>query len=196
MAFDINAFIAQQKVLGQSKPNLFEIYLSAPNVAANIASKGLSRLYCKAGQIPGVSLNYIEVPYQGTRINVPTQRFYNEWTVTIINDRQYALRSILEGWVNSISDSQGKQNRNLQQGILQDMWVVQYSNEIVPLPIQTYFVRDAFPADISPIDIAWDQNDSTQDYTVTFRFQYFDKKNLLNLPVEIIKQVGNIVGQF
>lgn len=214
MAFNVSQFLSQQKLFGLARPNQFDVYLAGVSNGENITSKVYSRLYCKSASIPGVLLNFVEVPYQGHYVSVPTTRYYSDWTVTVINDSKYVLRTILEKWVDAISSKSGVPHRagignlidnvrsifSLGRGlspnavkldeVFKDMWVVQYTNAKVPTPMAVYFLREAFPTNISDIELAWDENDSTEDYRVTFRYAYFERKTFADLPGTILNTLG------
>lgn len=198
--FNISHFLAQQKILGQARPNFFEVYIPAVSLADHIITSLHSRIYCKATQIPGVTTNSTEIHYQGMAIPLPTIRSYSDWTVTVINDVNYTMRNNLEKWVDEISDHTGVPKSSgfslgtlLSFGrktggsvdlhkVLKDIYVVQYSNASIipntPRPTAIYRLNNAIPTEISPIELAWDANDSTEDYTVTFRYSDFEKMSL------------------
>jgi len=194
--FNISQFLEQQKIFGQSKPSFFEVYLQFPDIKDTVVNAPLLRIYGKASQIPGITLNYIEVPYQGTLITVPTSRYLNEWNITVINDTNFIVRTSLEKWLESINNSQGLAERpafgvgsilNFVSGkrgtfslgnVFKDGIVIHYSNALLPRPTAIYKFHDMFPSDIGSIDLGWDQNDSVEEYTVTFRYQYWTRLSL------------------
>jgi len=194
--FNVNQFLAQTKLSGFSKPSYFEIYLTAPSLVDSIENKLLSRLYCKAGSIPGISMNYTEIPHKGMYVTVPTTRSYSEWTCTIVNDTNYLLRTNLVKWCDEISGNKGLPLKSgisigslLTLGggtsekvdlsrILKDIWIVHYSNYKIPRPTAIYKLIDAFPSELGNIELDWGTNDSTEDYNVTFRFQYIERVDL------------------
>lgn len=196
--FNVSNFLEQQKIMGHSKPSYFEVYLAAPNITEDITNKVYSRMFCHASQIPGVVLNYTEIPYQGTLITIPTTRYFNEWSVTVTNDANFVMRTNLEKWVETISNGfglaekpalglgsvlsfgRGKTNTLDLRNALQDVWVIHYSNALAPRPTAIYRMYDAFPADLSSIELDWGTNDSLEEYTVTFRYQYW-RRITLNL---------------
>lgn len=195
--FNVSHFLEQQKILGQAKPSYFEVYLAAPNIVDDITNKVYSRLYCHASQIPGVVLNYTEIPYQGNLITIPTTRYYNEWSVTVTNDSHFVMRTNLEKWTETISNRFGLAEKtpltlgsifsigsttktktlNLNDA-LQDLWVIHYTNALAPIPTAVYTIHDAFPSDISQIELDWGTNDTLEEYTVTFRYQYWERRSL------------------
>jgi len=39
--------------------------------------------------------------------------------------------------------------------------------------LKTYTFVGIFPVDLSPIDVAWDSNDTIEEFTVTFQYDYW-----------------------
>ena len=95
---------------------LAPIYLSAsiPSFPAGITGAGHTleqscsertfRFLCKAAQLPASTVAEIPVPFRGRILKVAGDRTFEPWTVTIINDEDFNLRSAFEGWMNSIND--------------------------------------------------------------------------------------------
>lgn len=209
--FNISNFLAQQKVFGIARANYFEVYLSGVGIVDDLVAKTFSRIYCKAATIPSMSLNYVEIPFRGLLVTLPTTRFYDEWQVTITNDTNFILRTRLEKWTEEINGKFGVPantglnianllniGNNNQPGVakfgelLKDIWIVQYTNDKFIRPTASYFLRDAFPTAVTSMENGWDNNDATQDYTASFRYQYIERKTLAELPQEILNQVRNI----
>lgn len=197
--FNVSNFVAQTKVLGHARPNMFEVYLSAPGIVDGVTAKAMSRIYARATEIPGVTINNIEIPHQGCKTYIPTQRQYNDWTVTLQNDTNYVLRNLIEKWQNAISNYSGipDPNRSLSFGsiinipfgkkkfnlkdIYCDLYVIHYSNFKIPRPTAVYRLGDAFPLDIAPHDVDWNNNDSVEEVTITFRYNYLQKLTTADL---------------
>jgi hypothetical protein len=209
--FNISNFFAQQKLFGIARANYFEVYLGGVGLVDDLVAKTFSRIYCKAASIPSMNLNYVEVPFRGLLVTLPTTRFYDEWQVTVTNDTNFVLRTRLEKWVEEINGKFGVPERtglnianilsignNNEQGVadfgrlLKDVWIVQYANDRFIRPTATYFLRDAFPTTVTSAEVGWDNNDATQDYTVSFRYQYLERKSLNELPSEILNQIRNL----
>ena len=53
------------------------------------------------------------------------------------------------------------------------MIVRQYGKQGATAGIKTYNFVDAFPVDVSPIDLNWGDNDSIEEFTITFAYQYW-----------------------
>ena len=103
---------------GGARPNLFECELFFPDDAIptdsstdEIADK--SRFLVKAAQLPASNIEPILVPFRGRNLKIAGDRTFDAWTVTVINDTDFSIRSAFEKWMNSInrlSDATGANN--------------------------------------------------------------------------------------
>jgi hypothetical protein len=55
-----------------------------------------------------MTLGVIEVPFRGRRIKVPGDRTFADWTVTVINDEDQAMRKAFSNWMNYINAVNGE----------------------------------------------------------------------------------------
>ena len=87
---------------GGARANQFEVTMTGGG-ATGIQSRGFSFL-CRSAQIPALTIGEVAVPYRGRQIFLAGDRTYDAWTVTIMNDRSYGIRSQLESWMNNLQD--------------------------------------------------------------------------------------------
>ncbi len=91
---------------GGARPNLFECVLSFPAASpVDNAILDKARFLVKAANLPASNVAPIEVPFRGRILKVAGERTFDSWTVTIINDTDFALRSSFEKWMNTINMS-------------------------------------------------------------------------------------------
>jgi hypothetical protein len=177
MAFTVSEFRAQMVGDG-ARPNLFSVSLTFPTNVVNAATASQkTTFFAKAAQLPGSTVGTITLPYFGRELKFPGNRTFTDWTLTIINDEDFAIRNSLENWMNLINSHAG----NVRDGTAiapttysVDAVVTQYgkSNEI----IKTYKMVQMFPVDIAPIDLDWGSNDSIEEYSATFTFQWWESE--------------------
>ena len=164
MAFNITDFTSRFTFDG-ARPNLFEVQLGGMPESA--------KFLCKATQLPGSTLGIAPVFYFGREVKVAGNRTFPEWTVTILNDEDFLIRNILEGYMGSINGHESNQATALYANYAgKQTYVRQYSKtgEVV----KTYNFVGMFPIDIAPIDLDWGSNDTIEEYTVTFAYQYWN----------------------
>jgi len=175
MAFNVAEFRAQLVGDG-ARPNLFSVSLAFPAIAgANgpVASQKVTFL-AKAAQLPGSTIGQVPLYYFGREMKFAGNRTFADWTLQIINDEDFAVRSALESWMNSINSHAGNVRNGAAaspSGYTADATVTQYNKE--GNAIQTYNFVGMFPLDVAPIDLDWGTNDSIEEFSCTFAYQYW-----------------------
>ena len=190
MAFNVNQFRSTLTGDG-ARPNLFEVRLFFPNYAqgGNIASFK-SPFLVKTAQLPGSTVGIAPVNYFGREVKVAGNRTFADWTVSIINDEDFAIRNAFESWMRGINENEQNTRSNRARSTLQygaDATVTQFSKD--GKAIKRYQIVGMFPTDISAIDLDWGSNDTIEEFTVNFTLQYWvtvDRGILSNLrtPIE------------
>ena len=95
---------------GGTRPNLFEVSIptfpsaiSEAWAAGDDSENGIFKFLCKASVLPASNLGSIEIPFRGRTLKVAGDRTFDDWTVTIINDEDFKLRTAFERWSNVMS---------------------------------------------------------------------------------------------
>jgi hypothetical protein len=170
--FNIDTF--REKLNGGSKANLFrmDIELNDDIDGVDLDAANFSVL-CKSGAIPAFTLGVIEVPFRGRRIKIPGDRTYGDWTATFVNDDSQNIRKSFDNWLNSIVNVDGEQA--LRDGTETYRSTITI-NQLRPdgTIARIYQLYDAFPTDVSAIDLSYDTTDAIQEFTVTFQYHYLD----------------------
>ena len=159
---------------GGARSNLFEVELSFP---AAVAVDGLNdilqkaRFLVKAANLPASNVAPIEVPFRGRVLKIAGDRTFDSWTVTVINDTDFAIRSAFERWMNTInrlSDNTGLVNPADYQA---DAYVYQLDRDGQDL--RAYRFYDTFPTQVGPIELSYDAQ-GIQEFTVELQVQYLE----------------------
>lgn len=158
---------------GGARPNLFEVALSFPDdVSIDNEILDTSRFLVKAAALPGSNIAPIDVPFRGRVIKVAGDRTFDSWTVTVINDTNFNIRSAFEKWMNAInrlSDNTGITNPIDYQA---NATVFQLDRNGDTLRAYTFY--DLFPTNISPIDLSYDSSDTIEEFTVEMQVQWWE----------------------
>ena len=86
---------------GGARPNLFEVELTTLPAGIEWEAEKF-RYMCKAAALPASNIAQIDVPFRGRIFKVAGDRTVENWTVTIINDEDFAIRNIMEDWMQNI----------------------------------------------------------------------------------------------
>jgi hypothetical protein len=175
MAFNVNQFRTQLQGDG-ARPNLFEVELNFPSyVTGRAISTAKSTFMVKTAALPGSTVGMVTVPYFGREVKVAGNRTFADWSVTILNDEDFGIRNSMESWVRGINENvtnlrSATARTSQQYGV--DATVTQYGKGGQRL--KRYRLVGMFPTDISQIDLDWGSNDTIEEYTVNFAYQYWD----------------------
>lgn len=134
--------------------------------------KRLSTFLVKAANLPASTIGVVDVPYRGRVLKIAGDRTFEPWTITVLNDEAFRLRSKFEAWASRIQDMQ----QNLQHydniaDYQQNAIVRQYTRQ--GEVSRSYEFHAIWPSNISAIDLAWDSNDTPEEYTVEFQVQFW-----------------------
>ena len=155
-----------------ARPNLFNVSITPPGGLTTTLPTN-ANLLCKSGQVPSYTIGMIEVPFRGRRIKVPGDRTFAEWTTTFIVDQSFSIRKYFEEWANSIKSRDYTSPTLGASGLTYygTINVSQLSSDNTV--VRTYSLKDAFPTDVSQIDLSYDSTDAIEEFTVTFNYHYF-----------------------
>ena len=158
---------------GGARPNLFEVELVFPDpIAIENDVKEKSRFLVKAAQLPASNITPIEVNFRGRILKIAGDRTFDTWTVTVINDVDFSIRSAMEKWmdfINSMEDATGSQDPAEYQP---DAYVHQLDRDGSTL--RTYKFHDVFPTNVSAIDLSYETVDSVEEFTTEFQVQWWE----------------------
>ena len=178
MSFNVAEFRANMIGDG-ARPNLFSVSLIFPSSVTNATVAGQKLTFmAKTAQIPASTVGTVPVYYFGRETKFVGNRTFADWTLTIINDEDFLIRSSLESWMNSINSHEGNvRSRGAVSptSYTVDASVAQFDK--TGKSIQTYNFVGMFPVDLSTIELDWGSNDSIEEYSVTFTYQYWINAN-------------------
>jgi hypothetical protein len=172
--FNINSF--RESLNSGSKANLFRCELTGlPDFEdpENVFADDKFSFLCRSAAIPSYSLGVIEVPFRGRRIKVPGDRVFTDWTVTVVNDENQGMRKAFDNWMKYINDPDG------EEVIREDTASYRCNIKITHFKAdgtisRVYLLADAFPVDVSAIELSYDAVDVIQDFSVTFQYHYME----------------------
>jgi hypothetical protein len=161
---------------GGVRPNLFRVNGPLGPSSTDPSVTFLAR----TASLPASNLGTILVPFRGRQLKLPGNRSFDDWTLTVISDGEFNLRTKFEKWIEAINSTIGnvsEQPHDLTQGSvlatgLFPTWAVDQLDR-QNNPIKTYKFFHCFPTVISDMALDSDQNDSLSEFTVTMTYSYF-----------------------
>jgi len=175
---------------GGARPNLFEVSIPAFPAAVSEAwgsgddgENGTFKFLCTAAQLPASNVAEVAVPFRGRSLKVAGDRTFDPWTVTILNDEDFKLRTAFERWANELSKLDDATGVTNPTSYMADAYVQQLGRGATTFSqnndggesaiLRTYKFYDMFPQTISAIELNYDSTNTVENFQVTFSVQYF-----------------------
>jgi hypothetical protein len=177
MPFSVNQFRAQMIGDG-ARPNLFEVTMPFPAFSSPENAQEKLTFMCKTAQLPGSTIGVVPLQYFGRELKFAGNRVFTDWLVTVINDEDFVVRNAMERWLQNIN-SHTANLRNPSavspSSYTVDATVDQYGK--AGNIIKSYKFIGMFPSDITPIDLDWGANDTIEEYSITFAYQWWTSED-------------------
>ena len=157
---------------GGARPNQFKVTMPFPGYAQVGGEIEELAFLCKITQLPAMTVGMVTVPFRGRQIKIAGDRTFADWTITVINDTNFKLRNAFERWqngINNMTDGEGLTNPADYQV---DAFVDQLDRN--GATIKSYTLRGAYPIDVAQIELDYGNNDTIEEFQVTFNYQYFE----------------------
>ncbi len=185
---------------GGARPNLFEVAIdNIPSFANDLwqDEKTDFRFLCKAANLPASNVAPIDVPFRGRILKVAGDRTFDPWTITVINDEDWAIRTAFEGWMNGISKLDNNSGTTSPTSYMVDADVYQLGHgetaisghkntdfngpsggisgkgESTAAVLRQYKFLSIWPSNISEIALSYETGDTIEEFTVEFQVQYW-----------------------
>jgi len=166
---------------GGARPNLFEVSISnAPANAGTLDPDFI--MLCKAANLPASNIASIDVPFRGRTFKVAGDRTYDTWSITVINDNDFLIRTFMENWMQHIGQYKDASGATEPATYMANATVSQLSRTASTMSATSatgvidakqYQFEDIFPTNISAIDLSFDSSDAIEEFTVEFQVNYW-----------------------
>ena len=183
----------QKAIRGGVRPNLFSVThpwnipgVSNPQVDG---AEDAVTYMCKSAALPATNVGTVELPFRGRVRKVPGDRTYETWTATFYQDDAFELRGAYEKWIevtngvdaNTASADIGQVFTNITIDQLDKFGGAKPNLDV----IRRYELIAAFPVSVSQVSLAYDNNDSYEEFDVEFAYQYHVTKDIGNNNVRV-----------
>jgi hypothetical protein len=206
MATPLGILTFQKAIRGGVRPNLFAVRhnfptvggLTPPNIEGAENNSEVTYM-CKSAALPASNVGTVELPFRGRVIKVVGDRTYETWTATFYMDDAFALRSAYEKWMELTNAVDANTAAVDIVNTWKDIQIDQLDKFGGPgaatgtgemKVLRTYNLVQAFPVSVSQVSVAYDNNDSYEEFDVEFAYQYHEStgyggnetKRQLDLP--------------
>ncbi len=156
---------------GGARPNLFQVDLTSfPGSGDTGYDSDSFSMLCKAEQLPASNIASIDVPFRGRTFKVAGDRTFDTWTVTVINDTDFKIRTAMEAWMQFIGQYGDGSGATDPADYQVDAVVQQFSRAASNMGdvvdngmnvIKQYKLYNNFPTNIPAIALAYYSSDTT-----------------------------------
>lgn len=183
-AFNVDRF-KSALTNGGARPNQFAVQLSFPTyVTGAAAAVSRAPFLVTAAELPGQTVGLVNVFYRGRDVKLVGDRTFAGFTINVINDSEFTIRSAVEQWMNGMDNLLNKTGKLNPAEYQRDMLVYQLDRNGKVL--KQYTLQGAFPTILSPVGLNFGANDTISEFTVTFEYQTFTvSANPLNTLLDI-----------
>ena len=187
---------------GGARPNLFEVVFTESSMAGGAPwSAENFKFMCKASSLPASNIANIDVPFRGRIFKVAGDRTIENWSITVINDENFAIRNAFEDWMQVISRLENNLGATNPQSYMRNADVFQLGkgksgstsvsttgstdsgsrtatyggSDGTVSALARYQFQDIWPTNISAIDLSMDNSDQIEEFTVEFCVQSYSR---------------------
>jgi hypothetical protein len=173
---------------GGARPNLFEVQIQLPT-GLGVASPGSGseqsieekmRFMVKAAQLPASTVGDIPVAFRGRILHVAGDRTFDPWTVTVINDTDFSIRSAMERWMNAVNNHKYDSGTIDPNAYQQDASVLQLGRlpdregtKQIPV-LRKYKFHGIYPTQVTAIDLDYASTDTIEEFQVQFQVNWWE----------------------
>lgn len=169
MSNNISDFKNKLKGKG-ARPNLFRVRVNFPGYTGG--DNETASFLIKSAALPGVEIGEIPIPYRGRKLYVPGDTEFEPWEVTVINDTDFALRDAFLAWKNGYNDNVTNRSTQGPDNWTTDIQVDQLGRD--EQVIKTYTLFDAWVRVVGQIELSFDNENTIEEFPVTFRYLHWD----------------------
>ena len=178
MAFTPSDFKTKlSKAGGGARPSLYKVKINY-SVDTSFSVLSPQNLLVKAAAMPGSTIAPLAVNYAGRAYKWLGFRTYDNWTVTVINDEDFAIRNKMMEWMRYLAgEMDGDRGPTYGDPTLSmggyfdgDATVTQLGTDGTDKA--SYKMHNLWPTELGEIAVDW-SSDAIQEYTIGFAYDYW-----------------------
>ena len=173
MAFTVTDFksnLFSNVAQGGARPSLFKV--SIRDSSSSFTFTATENILVKAAAIPAATVAPLPVNYAGRAYKMTGFRTYDNWTTTIINDEDFAIRNDIQDWMYRLAgDADGSRNPTFgNTNTPGEATVTQV--DVNGNDVHTWKFYNLWPTELGEIALDW-SSDAVEEYTCTWAYDYW-----------------------
>ena len=161
---------------GGARPSLYKVAINDAAAAFSLTEN--ETLLVKAANMPASNIAPLTVNYAGRALKWQGFRTYDIWTVTVINDEDFAIRSKMMDWMRWLGGKfDGSRSSAYGHGVKSTGGY--YDGNAVVTQLGTdgqdrafYNIKNMWPTELGEIAVDW-SNDAMEEYTIGFAYDHW-----------------------
>lgn len=176
MSLNINNFVSEFQFTG-ARANLFKVTGDFPSGVGSKPNGTKLSFLIKAASLPASTIAPIEINFRGRKVQYAGDRSFEAWTITVLNDNDFAIRNAFESWSNILNNYGDNTARtNVFENYTVDWEIDQLNKQ--GRSVKNYKIRNCWPASVSNIEVSYDNENTIEDFTVELQFLDFIPNNV------------------
>lgn len=156
---------------GGARPSQFKVMLTFPSwLNANGAAQA-GEFLIKTTSLPASTITPIEVPFRGRIAKIAGERQFQNWSVAVINDNDFLIRTALEEWSKGILEHDDTKGRMAPASYTSDLVVQQLDRNDNVLKQYKFF--NCFPMTVGEIGLDFGDTTQVEQFNVEFSIDYW-----------------------
>lgn len=150
----------------------FRCFINIPGKSNNTVIDTL----CKSSSFPGKAVDTIDFKHKGKSVLVPGQEKYTQqWVLTFYLEEEHDTRRAFEDWMRSLNyeSYSGESYSPLSKDTYSVLMGVSQLNYDMDKEVIQYILHNAFPIEISQVELSSDSINNVLEYTVTFAYSHY-----------------------
>ena len=164
--FSLDSFVTNFGQNGGARPYLFRW---SPQLSVGNAQSAI--YMARATSLPESNIEEIQIHWQGMANKLTGARTYADWTITLLCDENWQIRTDFETWLSKINSYEGGGNfasKRSDYVTTQRLELLDYDLN----PTKTVILNDAWPKAVGAITLDYSSQDIAQ-FDITFAYNYF-----------------------
>ena len=161
---------------GGARSDKYYIEIGTPIGNASLSFSEDELILCNIASFPARNMGETNAWVQGRKLKYPGDSVFDEgWTITFYNTPNHDNRKKFIEWMNNIDTYIDNKHTCFPQDYMVNLKVHQVSCD--GSNVASYQFFNAFPSNVSAIDIGSDKINTIEEFTVTFTYSHWDKIN-------------------
>lgn len=178
--FSIAQLKANLKIV---RPNLFYVDIIPPSFLSKygfgqFGDTAKLSYRCEVAELPGRTVATVEDMSFGPTSKLAYDMTYNDINLQIIASEDMTERKMFEEWMDGIVTPTSRNSSEFKGGLVK--YYDDYAKAIFSIrqlndagnTIARYTLYDAFPIQLSPMNLSWAETDTYQRFAVTISYRY------------------------